>query len=155
MTAGPILESPYAVKGMTGSIHSAKTRWGIAKARSQGAPWGQYGRVLAEKNREDANAFAETMRPTLLELGAINIRTPHAVARALNARGIPARKGGIWHPSSVARLLKRLGRSLQLEIELRGCEAGIEFFSRDPQWKADLARLLAFRDALLREMTDE
>lgn len=92
------------------------TKQGIARAKARGVVWGRYGAVLADRNMQGAQAYAETMRPLLLDLE--NERRlvdpslgPRPLARKLNERGIPARNGGKWYPATVHRLLKRLGPS--------------------------------------------
>ncbi len=47
---------------------SEQTKRGIANARAGGVEWGRHGRVLAERNRVDADTFAEAMRPVLAKL---------------------------------------------------------------------------------------
>jgi hypothetical protein len=39
-----------------------------------------------------------------LHRGGLSIR---AIAAALNAEGVPAKRGGKWHPTTVARVLER------------------------------------------------
>ena len=99
---------------------SERTKVGIARARACGAAWGRYGAVLAARNKEDAQKFAESMRPLLLDLA--NERSiggpslgPRPLARTLNEMGVPARTGGKWYAATVHRLLKRLGPSFEQE----------------------------------------
>ena len=78
--------------------------------------WGQYGAVLADRNRQDAQAFAESMRPMLLDLTKDRrLGGPRPLARTLNEMGVSARNGGRWYPVTVHRLLKRLGPSFEQE----------------------------------------
>ncbi len=99
---------------------SESTRQGISKARACRVVWGRYGAVLAARNRQDAQEFAETLHPLLLDLESSRcLGSPHLrsrrLARKLNELGIPARNGGKWYPTTVDRLLKRLGASLEEE----------------------------------------
>ncbi len=92
---------------------------------------GQYGKVLSEVNKRKAQAFAEGLRPTIMEVmlnaGSKNARRPKELAEALNAKGVPSALGGKWCRETVRRLLNRLGpeyiqefRSRQKErLELR------------------------------------
>ena len=89
------------------------TRRGIALARAGGVVWGRHGAVLAARNRREAQEFAESMRPVLLDLMRFGRPGPRRLARELNDRGIPARNGGRWHPATVQRLIVRLGPSFE------------------------------------------
>ncbi len=99
---------------------SESTIQGIADAKAQGTVWGRYGAVLAHRNRQDAKAFAESLRPLLLDLakerpiGGPSLG-PRPLARTLNEMGVSARNGGRWYPATVHRLLKRLGPSFKQE----------------------------------------
>lgn len=61
-------------------------------------------------NRRAALVRAQAMVPIIRQLQSSGIVAIRATARELNARGIPAARGGKWHPSSVERLLRRLTR---------------------------------------------
>ncbi len=87
---------------------SDQTRQGIARARARGIAWGAYAAVLAQQNREQADQFAVSLRPLILQLMLARHRGPVKLARELNRRGVPARNGGKWHPATVDRLLRRL-----------------------------------------------
>ncbi len=66
-------------------------------------------------NRRAALVRAQTLVPIIRQLqssGSVGLR---AIARELNARGIPAARGGKWHPTSVDRLLRRLARLADLQ----------------------------------------
>ena len=95
---------------------SESTKQGIARARAYGVIWGRYGAVLADRNKQDAQAFAESMRPMLLDLTKDRrLGGPRLLARKLNEMGVPARNGDKWYPATVHRLLKRLGPSFEQE----------------------------------------
>ena len=94
---------------------SEETRIGIAMARSRGVAWGRHGEVQADRNRQDAQEFALSLRPVLLGLMKGGRLGPRRLARKLNERGIPARNGGQWYPTTTDRLLKRLGPSFKEE----------------------------------------
>lgn len=87
---------------------SDQTKQGIAKARARGIVWGAYAAVLAQQNRERADQFAESLRPLILELMLARRRGPVKLAREHNRIGVPASRGGKWHPATVDRLLRRL-----------------------------------------------
>jgi len=98
---------------------SESTKQGIARARTCGAVWGQYGAVIAARNKQTAQAFAESMRTLLVDLATEPFSTillgPRPLARKLNEMGVPARNGGRWYMATVHRLLKRLGPSFKQE----------------------------------------
>ncbi len=86
-----------------------KTKLGIAKARSRGVVWGRHGAVLAARNKAEAQQYAETLVPLLLQLEEARPLHhprfgPRRLARKLNELGVPGRNGGVWHPATVARL---------------------------------------------------
>ena len=55
-----------------------------------------------------AAAFAAGIKPALLECLAAGMTSPSGIARALNERGVRARRGGSWSHTQVAILLRRL-----------------------------------------------
>ena len=61
-------------------------------------------------NRWAALVRAQTLAPIIRQLQSSGIVALRSIARELNARGIPAARGGKWHPTSVDRLLRRLAR---------------------------------------------
>jgi len=72
-----------------------------------------------------ADARAAAMAPIIAEIRANGITTPHAIAAALTARGIPTAKGHrFWMYGPVRNLLARLdrltaARTLCSQIEVR------------------------------------
>ena len=61
-----------------------------------------------EANARDADSRAEALGAKVTKLRAQGINTMKAMARELNALGIPGPRGGAWYPTTVHRLLKRL-----------------------------------------------
>ena len=88
--------------------HGTRTKIGIEKARARGVRWGTNGGKLAQHNRRAADEFAEELRPLILQLMLARRRGPVMLARELNRMGVPASRGGRWHPATVDRLLRRL-----------------------------------------------
>jgi hypothetical protein len=83
--------------------HCGTKQRGRAKARARSiAPHPK----LSAKARADA--FAESLRP-FLEQAIADGCTVEALVARLNARGIRARRGGRWQPTSVRKLLGRIG----------------------------------------------
>ena len=58
-------------------------------------------------NRAKADQFAANVLPIVREIEAAGLTTTRAIAEALNARGIRTARGGAWHRSTVANLLRR------------------------------------------------
>lgn len=76
------------------------------EGRSKGA------RISASRRREIANQWAMDVAPTVIELVDGQGFTLRETADALNARSLPARRGGPWTPTQVARVLQS-GRELK------------------------------------------
>jgi DNA invertase Pin-like site-specific DNA recombinase len=87
---------------------SLRTKAALAAAKARGVQLGVNGRVLAGRNRADADAFAHTMAEAVSELRAAGATTLHALADGLNVRGVKTREGARWTPQTVHRLVTRL-----------------------------------------------
>lgn len=59
-------------------------------------------------SRERADAYAEKVRPVLVELEASGLQSLPKLADALNARGVLSPRGAKWYPASVKALKERL-----------------------------------------------
>ena len=55
----------------------------------------------------NATARAENVLPIVEAIKATGISTLAGIANALNARGIPTARGGLWYASTVRNLLAR------------------------------------------------
>jgi hypothetical protein len=62
--------------------------------------------AIAERSQASANRLAGIVSMLRAE-GVTSVR---ATCQALNDRGVLSPTGGVWHPTAVARLFKRLGR---------------------------------------------
>ena len=60
------------------------------------------------RNRDEARARAEVLRPVLAELAGKSAR---AIAAELNERKVPTPSGGPWYATTVLRVQRRLGES--------------------------------------------
>ncbi len=150
---GPISVSEPAIIVIDHDDHRARTKDGIAQARAAGVSWGPHGKVLADRNRAAAAAFAETLRPLFVELGIENHRGPTAIAQELNRRRVPGLRRGRWHPTPVKRLRDRLGPTLGEEIRKRQVLNAPEWMAKLlPPDHPILLRAIARRDALAKEM---
>ena len=59
-----------------------------------------------ETNRKEADAFAGSILSTVLQYRNQGDSLP-TIADRLNKMGVKTRRGGNWHPSTVANILKR------------------------------------------------
>jgi len=90
---------------------SQRTKAALAAAKKRGVELGTYGKeVLSKKNKEEANAFAQKMKPKIEKLKKEGYTTTRALVAIMNKRKIyPYRgKGAKWHIQSVYKLLKRI-----------------------------------------------
>jgi DNA invertase Pin-like site-specific DNA recombinase len=94
------------------ALISQRTRAALAAKKAQGAKLG--GPKLAEARdkaiavaRQEAADRADKVYPVIQEIQAAGIKTLRGIAKALNARGIPAARGGAWHNAAVKRVLDR------------------------------------------------
>jgi hypothetical protein len=64
--------------------------------------------AAVEARRKKADAGAAELAPIVAVLWAGGITSWDGVAKALNARGVPATGKGIWEPREVRRVMERL-----------------------------------------------
>ncbi len=83
---------------------SQRTRDALAAKKAQGVKLGGLN-AKGIRNRDEAKARAEALRPILAELTGLSAR---AIAGELNARGIATPSGGRWHAETVIRVQRRL-----------------------------------------------
>lgn len=88
---------------------SDRTRAALAAAQARGRKLGKHGKVLAKKNRKEAQAFARQLAPVVRQLRKEH-PTLQALARALNRKSVKTGRNGKWHPTTVKRLLDRVDR---------------------------------------------
>jgi hypothetical protein len=60
--------------------------------------------------RARADAFAASVLQIITSIKAEGVETRAGIATALNERGVRASRGGLWSPTQVQRVLKRLAR---------------------------------------------
>jgi DNA invertase Pin-like site-specific DNA recombinase len=95
------------------SLISERTRAALAERKAQGVRLGNPTNLAeaslkgARSNREAADKFAANVLPVVRQLQAAGVRGLQSLAAALNERGVRTPRGGVWHPSSVANLLRR------------------------------------------------
>ena len=91
---------------------SENTKSALQAAKMRGVTLGKNGSILAQKNKEAANAFAMKLQPVIIKLNAEGICSTRKLAGELNRLNVPTfRTGGRWHRTSVYNLLSRLERS--------------------------------------------
>lgn len=88
-----------------------RTKAALAAAKARGVKLGANGAVLAARHKDEARAYAETLRTQIDQIQAQGVTTCRGIAAALNEQGAPSRDGGMWHAASVSRLRTRLGLS--------------------------------------------
>jgi DNA invertase Pin-like site-specific DNA recombinase len=85
------------------SLISQRTKQALAAAKARGASLGNPKQGAINKARADAHA--ETLRAIVAPLEG---KTTREIAALLNARKIPAPRGGLWQSPQVMRLMARL-----------------------------------------------
>jgi DNA invertase Pin-like site-specific DNA recombinase len=94
---------------------SERTKAALRAAKARGKKLG--GPKLKEATaaslvvrRQAADAFAANVRPIIEEIRASGVTSLRAIARALVARGVRTRRGGVWSNVQVADVLRRKER---------------------------------------------
>lgn len=87
---------------------SARTKAALASAKERGVRLGKHGATLGALNRARASNEATQLRPIVNGLLSNGIRTPRAIAQALNTGGVKTPQGKLWHRTSIQRLLGRM-----------------------------------------------
>lgn len=90
------------------ALISERTTAALKAAKARGVKLGKHGKKLAKANKADADAFAQSLVPVLQDLREEGITSMRAIAAELNRRAVPTARGGKWHLTSVANLLRRL-----------------------------------------------
>ena len=90
----------------------ARTRAALAAAKARGVVLGANGKVLAQRHRNEAIGFAETLRSPVFDIVSKGEKTIRDVAAELNERGYRTRSNAMWGPSTTQRLLSRLSTDI-------------------------------------------
>jgi DNA invertase Pin-like site-specific DNA recombinase len=85
-----------------------RTKAALAAAKARGVRLGINGAFLAEQHKAQASEYAQEIQGTFMAAMARGARTTREIADHLNGTGLPSRQGGLWHPGSVSRVLRRL-----------------------------------------------
>src|SRR5215471_13063963 len=82
---------------------SIRTKQALAAAKARGVRLGNL--AQAKVNKREADRYAKTLKPILLELRHLPVET---IAAELTKRKVETPRDGRWHGRTVARLLDRL-----------------------------------------------
>ena len=85
---------------------AARTKAALAAAKARGVQLGAHGKILALARKTEATNFAEHLR---LIVEPLRGQTFQAISDHLNGLGCPTREGASWTPTTVRRVLMRLG----------------------------------------------
>ncbi|MEP1420532.1 MAG: recombinase family protein [Erythrobacter sp.] len=114
------VDAPYANKLMLHilsafaeherEVISERTKAALAAAKDRGIILGANGKLLATKNRRSAEEHAKAVEHHLRAANKCEISTLQGIADFLNSKEVPTAAGGKWHPTTVQRVIKRLGQ---------------------------------------------
>jgi DNA invertase Pin-like site-specific DNA recombinase len=105
-----------AVAEYEAKLISDRTKAGLESRRARGFTLGTPANLKSgmspakELNRAKARADAERLRPIIEHLRHEGVISEHGICNALNERGYVTARGGVWHRTTVRRLLCRLKR---------------------------------------------
>jgi len=91
---------------------SVNTKQALQAAKMRGIELGKNGKMLSVKNKLEADAFAQKLKPVLNGLAAEGHTSIRKIVAALNAQGVETfRPGAKWHRTTVCNLLERLSKT--------------------------------------------
>lgn len=86
---------------------SERTRNALREAKKRGVELGKNGKLLAIRNRAEANERAIALAPFILPLLQKGMSFS-AIARHLNENGVPTARGKMFFPQQVGNIVRRL-----------------------------------------------
>ena len=97
------------------ALIAGRTKSALAAAKAKGVKTRQP-QTLARRRKkrrsqrlqEEADRAAGNVLPIIAEIRRSGATTLRAIAEALNARGVPTPRGGLWHAMSVRNALARI-----------------------------------------------
>ena len=95
------------------ALIATRTKDALQKLKDKGVQLGnrtnltEAGRNGAASTKTLADVFAANVRPLIREIEAAGKTKPGDIAEALNARGVRTARGGLWHVTTVRRLITR------------------------------------------------
>ena len=115
-----LLTQMASVAELEAGLISERTKAALAAAKRRGVKLGNPNGARALRGKQvgndaavarikaDAAERSENLRAIVDDLKAQGITSVRAIAEGLNNSGVKTPRGGDWHPTSAARLLKRL-----------------------------------------------
>lgn len=95
------------------ALIASRTKDALQKLKAKGIQLGnrtnlaEAGRNGGAATKAEADAFAVNVLPIIREIEAAGMRKPCDIAEALNKRGVRTARGGLWHVTTVRRLIRR------------------------------------------------
>jgi DNA invertase Pin-like site-specific DNA recombinase len=94
------------------ALISTRTRQALSAAKTRGVTLGNprlhvARRSAVEAVKAEADRYAANVLPVIREAQKAGASTLRQIAEALNARGIPTARGGLWYAQSIANILER------------------------------------------------
>lgn len=109
-TVDPFMLHIYAaVAEQERSVIASRTRDALKAAKRRGVKLGRTGRVRAKENKAAAQKHASSLAPIVRQMQAAGTTSVRALSEELNRRKVPTSRGGQWHPTTVGRVLARIG----------------------------------------------
>jgi DNA invertase Pin-like site-specific DNA recombinase len=118
-----LLTQMAAVAELEAGLIGERTKKALAAAKARGVKLGNPNGARALRGKQTGNAEAVAKIKEKAARRAIDLQglvegikqsgssSVRAITDELNLQGISAPRGGVWHPTAVARLLNRLPRS--------------------------------------------
>ena len=106
------LTQMVAVAELEAGLVSERTKAALAAAKRKGTKLGNPNLAKASASgvaaiRRNADAFAKQLLPVIRDIQQGGARSLRAIAKALEARGVPTVRGGQWTPVQVSAVLRR------------------------------------------------
>src|SRR5262249_41180761 len=94
------------------ALISQRTKEALKAARERGVTLGnpnldEVRELAAAATRAISDRYAQNTLPIIEQIRATGATSLRAIARALEARGVPTARGGRWTPVQVSNLLRR------------------------------------------------
>lgn len=89
---------------------SERTRAALAAAKARGVILGANGAVLGAAAKQEADRFARTMKPHIAAARDAGHTTLRDIGAYLIHHGVSAPSGPQWHPSTLSRIITRIGQ---------------------------------------------
>ena len=87
---------------------SDRTKAALAAAKARGVVLGRNGHALGQARKRASDCFALNLKPVITEARQSGLSSLRQLAEHLNATKIAAPNGGLWHATTVQRVLARI-----------------------------------------------